>query len=305
MTVKFFAYLLGAVLWCQTVSAKPAVDIRYDGIYLNHASMSQLEKVYNDYNYRDYIYMPDWQYPPIFAETLPTDFDQIKNPQKRNRLFLQMMATLALKVNQEIELERIEILELIDAFNASHDLSAEQIKIIEDKAAKYDIFTRLKGERRYALILAQLKTKVDTVPPSILVGEAAIESNWGTNRPSKLANSLYRELVWYTDEGLEPLDETEDKSYRYKIYPNLYDSMAAHALKINAGINYEQFRTLREQARYREVPFLGRNVAHSMYFDSNLQNFAGLLDYTITFYELTNLDEAELSPLKLPQKNKF
>ena len=300
MTIRFWAYLLGTVLWCQAAAAK--VDIRYDGIYLDRVSLAQLEKVYNDYGYRDYIYMPDWQYPPIFVETLPDKFAQIADPQKRNRLFLQMMAPLALKVNQEIALERIEILELVDEFNARHDLSEAQIKTLEDKAAKYDIFTRLKGERRYALILAQLKTKVDTVPPSILMAEAAIESNWGTNRPSMLANSLYRELVWYTDEGLEPLDETEDKSYRYKIYPNLYDSMAAHALKINAGVNYEQFRTLREQARYREVPLLGRNVAHAMYFDSNLQNFAGLLDYTITFYELTNLDEAELSPLKLPQK---
>jgi hypothetical protein len=35
--------------------------------------------------------------------------------------------------------------------------------------------------------------------------------------------------------------------------------------------------------------------------DSNLQNFAGLLDYTITFYELSNIDEAELAPLDLPK----
>jgi len=41
-----------------------------------------------------------------------------------------------------------------------------------------------------------------------------------------------------------------------------------------------------------------------MYFDSNLQNYAGLLDYTITFYELTNIDEATLSPLYLPETTK-
>lgn len=37
-----------------------------------------------------------------------------------------------------------------------------------------------------------------------------------------------------------------------------------------------------------------------MLFDSNLKNFAGLLDYTITFYELTNFDEAELGFVRLP-----
>lgn len=44
----------------------------------------------------------------------------------------------------------------------------------------------------------------------------------------------------------------------------------------------------------------GRSLAHTMLFDSNLKNFAGLLDYTITFYELTNFDEAELGFVRLP-----
>ena len=245
--------------------------------------------------------MKDWQYPPIFMESLPTDFNNITDSKKRNKLFLQMMVPLALKVNFEIMLERYELEEIITEFNEKHDLSAEQIKIIEEKATKYDIFTRLQGERRYSLILKQLKERIDSVPPSILIAVAAIESDWGTNRPSQLANSLYRELVWYTDEGLEPLDEKEDKTYRYKIFNSLYDSMKSYALKINSGVNYQQFRTLRVLNRYREVPLLGRNIAHSMYFDSNLQNFAGILDYTITFYELTNIDEAELAPLELPQ----
>ena len=284
-----------------SLQAKEQIDIRYDGIYLNGVTLSQLETIYKDYNYRDYLYMKDWKYPPIFMESLPTDFNSIADSKKRNKLFLQMMVPLALKVNFEIMLERYKLEEIITEFNEKHDLSAEQIKIIEEKATKYDIFTRLQGERRYSLILKQLKERIDTVPPSILIAAAAIESDWGTNRPSQQANSLYRELVWYTDEGLEPLDEKEDKTYRYKIFNSLYDSMKSYALKINSGVNYQQFRTLRVLNRYREVPLLGRNIAHSMYFDSNLQNFAGILDYTITFYELTNIDEAELAPLKLPQ----
>lgn len=299
--IKQLLTFLFVFLLVKTVSAKDAIDFRYDGIYLDGITTAQLKKLYADYGYQDYIYMPDWKYPPIFVMSLPKDFERITDPQKRNKLFLQMMVPLSLKVNREIEIERLELEALIKDFNKKHDLSPEQIKIIEDKARKYDIFTRLKGARRYALILGQLKTKTDIVPPSILIGAAAIESNWGTNRPVRQANSLYRDLVWHTDEGLEPQDETEDHSYRYKIFPNLYESMKAHALKINSGINYEQFRTLRAQIRSKDIPVLGRNIAHSMYFDSNLQNFAGILDYTITFYELTNIDESELAPLDLPK----
>ena len=62
------------------------------------------------------------------------------------------------------------------------------------------------------------------------------------------------------------------------------------------------FRFSRSQIRYREVPLHGRDVAYNFLQDSNLQNYAGLLDYTITFYELSNIDDAELLPLSLPEK---
>lgn len=297
-----FIFLIAAAFYAY--AGEPKIKVRYDGIYLNQANLAQLEMLYRDYKYKDYLYMPDKKYPPIFLETLPTDFDTIDNAEKRNKLFLQIMIPLTLKLNEELMLERYDIEELIKEFNDKHDLSEQQIKTIEEKAEKYDIFTRLKGERRYALLLEELKQKVDTIPSSLLTAAAAIETNWGTNRPAKLANSLYRELVWYTDDGLEALDETEDKSYRYKIFPSLYESLKSHALKINSHVNYQQFRTRRAQIREREDFVAGRTVAYSMYFDSNLKNFAGLLDYTITFYELNNIDEAELAPLELPDFTK-
>ena len=65
---KFFLTWLTALLISFSINATESeIDIRYDGIYLNHITLSQLEKVYHDYKYRDYIYMPNWQYPPIFC----------------------------------------------------------------------------------------------------------------------------------------------------------------------------------------------------------------------------------------------
>lgn len=294
----FFIFFLS---WTANSFGQEKIEFQPDGLYLKNISTQKLERIYNDYKYKDYIYMPDWKYPPIFLETLPKDFPQITDTQKRNRLFLQILAPIALKINRDLFLERYEIEELSKQFHNSHDLTSVQIKFLEDKAVQYDIFTRLKGERRYAYILNELLMKVDMVPASLLMGVAAIESNWGTNRPAMEGNSLYRTLVWHTNEGLKPQDETEDDSYRYKIYPTLYDSMNAYALKLNSNINYEHMRTLRSQIRKKERPVFGRTLAHAMVFDSNLQNFAGILDYTITFYELINLDEAELQPLDLPK----
>ena len=300
--IKQFLTFLFTVSYALSVRAASNIDIRYDGIYLDHVSLAQLEKVYTDYGYQDYLYMPEWKYPPIFIMSLPTDYLSITDSQKRNKLFLQMLIPLSIKINQEITFERWDIEKIINAYQKEQKLTDEQIKILEEKAEKYDIFTRLKDKARYEYIMMELKEKVDIVPPSLLIGIAAIETNWGTNRPALMANSLYRDLVWHTEDGLEPRDETEDKSYRYKIYPSLYESMKAKTLKINSDINYQMFRFSRSQIRYREVPLHGRDVAYNFLQDSNLQNYAGLLDYTITFYELSNIDDAELLPLSLPEK---
>ncbi len=301
MIKKILIYILILIFSFSVKAEEQKVEFQYDGLYLRHINLDQLKTIYDDYDYHDFMYMPNWKFPPIFLETLPTDFSSITDPQLRNRLFLQIVTPLALKLNEEIIAERDGIEALRKEFEEKHDLSPDQIKYLEEKAEKYDIFTRLKGERRYALYFAELNEKVDIIPPSIMIASAAIETNWGTNRPAQIANSLYRELVWYTDEGLEPLDEKEDKSYRYKIFPTLYDSMKSHALKINSHVNYEMFRYNRHSMKERGTSLQGRDMAHNMIYDSNLQNFAGILDYTITFYMLGGVDEAQLAPLELPK----
>lgn len=278
--------------------SKAKYDFKADGIYIDEITTAELEEMYQIYGYKDYIYMRDWIYPPIFLKKLPSDFREIKDPQKRNKLFLQITGPLALKLKEELLEERLQILLLEDQFKTKHNLTPEQEKFVEEQAKKYDIFTRLKGERRYAYIFKELLLRVNAVSPSLLMGVAAIESDWGTNRPANEGNSLYRELLWYSDEpGLIPEDETEDKSYKYKIFPSLLDSMRSYAHKINTGVNYHQVRFLRQEIEYRDKPVFGRTLAHAMIFDSNLPNFAGLLDYTITFYELTNFDEATLGDM--------
>ncbi len=160
----------------------PVYEYKVDGIYIHDITVAELEDFYRIYGYKDYIYMRDWIYPPIFLTRLPRDFRSIKDPQKRNKLFLQIVGPLALKLGEELSEERLHIRLLEDRFQKQHDLTAEEEKFLEQQAEKYDIFTRLTGERRYAYIFKELLLRVNKLPPSLLMGAAAIESNWGTNR---------------------------------------------------------------------------------------------------------------------------
>ncbi len=297
----FFAW--GAEASAASGSA-PRVDFRPDGLYLQNITVEDLKDYYQIYRYNDYIYMPGWIYPPVFLNELPSDYAALKDKTARNRLFIQILAPLTLKLAEELREERFLILETEAFFEKNGAFTPEQEALLESKAKKYDIFTRMKGQRRYELLLKHLLLKVDVVPPSILIAAAAIDTDWGTSRPAQKANNLYKQLVWYTDKGLAPEDEKEDNSYRYEIFPSLYESIKAYALKINSGVNYEHMRFLREEIRSREQPVLGRTLAHAMIFDSSLKNYAGILDYTITYYELTNFDEAQLGGIEIPAVQK-
>ena len=157
---------------------------------------------------------------------------------------------------------------LKEAFEDDHDFQKEDKYYLEQMAKKYDVSTPFKDTRRYTLLLNELIRRVDVVPPSILVGVAAIATDWGTSRIAVLGNNLYKAREWYTDKGLVPIGE-DDNSYRYVMYPSLESSMRAFAIKANSNINFEQFWNSRAESRRRGSVIYGNDayMADSVYFN--------------------------------------
>ena len=268
-----------------------------DALNLGKISVAELEEIYDFYDYhgeKDYLMIPSYHYPPIFLKYFPSDFAKITDEKKRNAMFIKILAPLTMKLNNEILAERKEILAVLKDFQKHQELSSEQEKFIEDKATKYDVFTRLQGYRRYAYFLDELLKKVHVIPPSILITASALETNWGTSRIVKEGNSLYKALNWYSDEGLKPIGEKEDDSYRIKTYSDIYSSMQEFALKLNSSISFNEFREFRNQILERRTPLLGTMLAPQMVWNSPLQNYAGLFDYTLAYYELNIIDKSVL-----------
>ena len=328
---------------------------------LKDVTVKELQAIYDKYGYSHYLIVKNAEIPPIFLEHFPKDFDKLPASDERNELFIRILTPLALKINQEIMSEREHMLKLEKSYLSKQSLTTKEEQELEALAKKYDVFTRLKGkdrielyfnqlkikinqvypsflisisavetdwgssrivqeanslykelvwhtpegltpqgEERIKLYFNQLKIKINQVYPSFLISIAAVETDWGSSRIVKEANSLYKELVWHTPEGLTPQGENEDHTYKIRIFPNLYESMKSYALKFNSNISYEHARFLRD-LRYRsEIVPSGKGVVHAMLFQSPLKNYIGILDYTITFYQLMLLDQATLAAKLVP-----
>lgn len=80
--------------------------------------------------------------------------------------------------------------------------------------------------------------------------------------------------------------------------------MEDYALIFNSDVNFAHFRDLRRQRRNHDKPLRGNAMAYNMVRGSPLENYAGLISYIITFYDLVNLDEAELGSVNMFWKRK-
>ena len=285
LVISLLVFLLAA-----PVIAKPVTLQKDRAIFVQSATTAEIEELFNKYNYTDVAQM-ELAVPRIYIRHLPSDWDKDPSTEEKNRLFIRMLLPLVLKVNEEITAERNEIEKIAADRQAKSDLSDKQKQRLNELAQKYDVFTPLSDATRWPVLIKRLLTKVDVVPPSIMLATASIYTEWGHSRLAKQANSLYLDEVWYTNNGIKPADDKEAE-YRYKTYDSLEDSIAARALKFNTHINYEYFREMRRLQREVDQKPYGPQMATTMYHDSNLRNIAGLIDFTLSFYGLNNTDIA-------------
>ena len=298
--LKFFALLFLLFAFDAKENGEFRFDVQPEGIYIDNVNVAVLKKIFADYDYTEFV-RESKKIPPLMLQSMPFDFNDIKSKDERNKLFIQIMTPLVMKVNEDITIERKKLFDLKSANTKKEGLSEQQKKEIEDLAVKYDVFTKMKGKERYDIILEELTEKIDIIPASLLIAVAVAESNWGTAREVKEGNALFKEKEWFTDKGMKPAKEDDD-SYRIKVYPNLLSAIEDYALKLNKDINFSYFRVSRKFLRIHNQVLKGRVTVHNMVTGSPLENYAGLLNYILTFYDLVNIDESQLDSISSLEK---
>ena len=285
---KILLFLLFSLLPLGSLQAKIIMQKHNGSITVLSATTQETEDLFKQYDYEDYS-KTEAQIPRIYLTKLPTDWADVPDSHDKHRTFIRIMLPLVLKVNEAILAEREPLEEIQKRIKDGKQTTDADLALLEKYAEKYDVFVRDNSPVRPKLLLQQLLEKVDQLPPSIMVVSAGIYSNWGTSRLALQANDLYLAEVWYEDQGMKPLDDP-DAQYRYKIYANLEECVADKALKINSHINYDYVRAARKMSRAMKYPPYSPQIVSHMMHDSNLQNIAGLIDFTFSYYKMVKTD---------------
>jgi len=93
-----------------------------------------------------------------------------------------------------------------------------------------------------------LKIRMDEIPVSLALAQAAKETGWGTSRFAQEGNALFGQWTW-SGEGLKPKDSDKDQGHKVMKFNVLQASVRAYQRNLNTHSSYRAFREARAKLR--------------------------------------------------------
>jgi Bax protein len=152
---------------------------------------------------------------------------------------------MVLLANQAILAERQEVESLLGRYDRGELTPFEQQRLRE-MTDYYKITGDPLSERR---IRALLLHRIDILPPSLVLAQAATESGWGTSRFAREGNNLFGQRTYRTGNGIVPAQRTEGATHEVKRFGTLFASVRSYMRNLNTHSAYRELREVRAKLR--------------------------------------------------------
>ena len=199
-----------------------------------------------------------------FAAGLPSWYYKIKSVSIQKQKFVEIILPLIKRANAKTLKERRFVISFFDKLEKQgfKAMKKDELKKLAKLSKKYKI-KNLFDKYEYLL-------KIDKVPESLALTQAAIESAWGKSRFAKYANNIFGQWTYKT-KGLVPEFRAEGKTHKVKIFSSLQASVNAYITNLNRNRAYRKFRFQRYQARLLNEMYSGLDAAKTMIRYSQLK----------------------------------
>ena len=220
---------------------------------------------------------------PISLTLLPTEIKKIENVEKRKNLFIQIILPLIIKENNDIKLDRIKLFSILN-------------KSINTKVEKAWLNSKFKQYGVLNKDLSTLKIRMDEVPVSMAIAQAAKETGWGTSRFAQEGNALFGQWTW-SGEGIKPSKADGKSTHKVMRFNVLQASVKAYQRNLNTHSTYRNFRSARAELRDQGKKL--DSMILSGYLDKYAETgkeYVRVLQQIIKQNNLTDFDDAKLLP---------
>jgi len=262
-------------------------DLPSDTVRLSASTIQQLFKETN-YNLKDV--RKTKLVKPVKLSLLPNEMKMIENTKKRKNLFIQIILPLIIEENNRIKLDRKKLFTIL---NKNHNSNSEN-KWLNQKFEQYGVLNK---------DLSTLKVRMDTIPVSLAIAQAAKETGWGTSRFALQGNALFGQWTW-SGEGIKPADADNDATHKVMKFKILKSSIRAYQRNLNTHSGYKEFRMARAELRDH-----GRNldgIILATYLNKYAETgkeYVKIIKQIIKQNNLTDFDDVKLLPSSIQLKN--
>ncbi|MDG1925428.1 MAG: glucosaminidase domain-containing protein [Pseudomonadales bacterium] len=196
-------------------------------------------------------------------DTARPDFAAIRDVQTKKSAFFDYLMPFVQDANAAIEAERARLLQM-EAINATgRALSSAQQADLLRLAKQYRVPTA-QYNRPTDKLIAQVLQRVDVVPASLILAQAANESGWGTSRFARQANNYFGMWCYQAGCGLKPRQRDAGRSHEVKRFQHTRDSVVAYLHNLNTNRAYQSLRDLRQTTRELGAPLRGVLLAEGL-----------------------------------------
>ncbi len=187
---------------------------------------------------------------PIYFTQFPRDLDALQSTKLKKETFIKIVLPLIVAENERIMEDRQKLLLLSDK-KFTTDLEKQWIrqKLLEYKVKKGD--------------LKKLIVRMDIIPTSIALAQAAKESGWGTSRFALEGNAIFGQWTW-SGKGIAPLDRESNKNHKILKFPILRASVKAYQNNLNTHKSYSKFRQKRFALRDKNKKIKGLELTETL-----------------------------------------
>ena len=187
---------------------------------------------------------------PIYFTQFPRDLDALESTKLKKETFIKIVLPLIVAENERIIADREKLINLSKK-KFTTDLEKQWIrqKLLEYKVKKGD--------------LDELLLRIDIIPTSIALAQAAKESGWGTSRFALEGNAIFGQWTW-SGQGIAPLDRESNKNHKILKFPILRASVKAYQNNLNTHKSYSKFRQKRSFLREKNKKVAGLELTETL-----------------------------------------
>ena len=218
---------------------------------------------------------------PIYFTQFPRDLDNLQSVQLKKETFIKIVLPLIVAENEKI-LDDREKLKVISEKKFTSDLEKQWLrqKLLEYKVKKGN--------------LDELLRRMDMIPVSIALAQAAKESGWGTSRFALEGNAIFGQWTW-DGQGIAPLKRDGDKNHKILKFPILRASVKAYKNNLNTHKSYLKFREKRNSLREKNKKITGLALTGTLKnYAQTGSEYTKILNQIITQNRLSDFEPVRL-----------